>query len=76
MAANYNSTAGRGGPAVDHFAPIVRKQPIAVTDMRQLATGNPYNIANEFGVVNDQFPLQEVAPTRGGQWSGRTGQIR
>ena len=74
--ARYNSTSGRGGPAVDHFAPIVRKGPIAVTDMRQLATGNPYNIANEFGVVNDQFPLQEVAPTRGGQWSGRTGQIR
>ena len=74
--ARYNTDAGLGGPKVDHFAPIVRKQPIAVTDTRQLAGGSSFNIANEYGVTNEQFPAQEVAPTRGGQWSGRTGPIK
>ena len=74
--ARYNSNAGLGGPAADHFAPVVRKVPIAVTDIRQISSGNSFNIANEFGVTNEQFPSQEIAPTRGGQWSGRTGQIR
>jgi hypothetical protein len=74
--ARYNADAGLGGPKVDHFAPIVRKQPIGVTDTRQLASGSPYNIPNEFGITNDKFPAQELAPTRGGQWSGRTGPIK
>ena len=65
-----------GGPAADHFGPITRQQPIAVTDLKQLQAGSPYNIANEFGVRNDNYPAQEVAPTSGGQWSGRTGPIR
>lgn len=74
--ARYNTDAGRGGPSADHFGPIVRKQPIGVTDMKQLSSGSPYNIPNEFGITNDKFPAQEVAPTRGGQWSGRTGPIK
>ena len=74
--ARYNTDAGLGGPSADHFGPIVRKQPIAVTDTRQLASGGPFNIANEYGVTNDQFPAQEIIPTRGGQWSGRTGPIK
>jgi hypothetical protein len=73
--ARYNSTTGLNGPESDHFAPVVRKQPIAVTDTRQLASGGPYNIANEYGITNDQFPAQEIIPTRGGKWSGRTGPI-
>lgn len=75
-AARYNSTTGLGGPAADHFGPIVRSQPIGVTEIRQLTAGNANNVAYDYGITNDQFPAQEITPTRGGQWSGRTGPIR
>lgn len=74
--AQYGSRAGLGGPAADHFGPIVRKQPVAVTDFRQLAIPSAFNIPNELGIRNDRFPMQEIAPTNGGQWSGRTGPIK
>ena len=71
----YNNRTGLGGPAYDKFAPIVRSQPIGVTDLRQLMIPTAFNIPNELGVRNEQFPMQEIIPTRGGQWSGRTGPI-
>ena len=71
----YNTNTGRGGPAFDKFAPIVRAQPIGVTDARQLMIPSSFNIPNELGVRNENFPMQELIPTRGGQWSGRTGPI-
>ena len=73
--ARYNSDAGMPGPAADKFAPVVRPAPRAVTDPRQLMmpTKNNY-IPDEFGITNpNAFPMQELASTSGGKWSGRTG---
>jgi hypothetical protein len=55
----------------------VRSQPRAVMDHRQLMIPTKNNlIPDEFGVTTKhQLPMQELTPTRGGKWSGRTGPI-
>lgn len=74
--AQYNSKSGLGGPAYDKFAPIVRSQPIGVTDSRQLLMPNANNRVFDQGISNSGLPMQEMTPTNGGQHSGRTGPIR
>jgi hypothetical protein len=73
--ARYGSVAGKGGPAKDHWAPIVRKDPIAATDMKQYMVNTRYNsVPDEFGVTSGEaLPMQQITPTRGGKYSGRTG---
>jgi len=76
--ARYGSTRGLPGPKADFDAPIVRNQPRAVYDMRQLLVNGANNeVPDEFGVTNKhRMPMQNITPTRGGKYSGRTGPIR
>lgn len=73
--ARYGSVAGKGGPRKDHWGPIVREDPIAATDTRQYMINTRYNtVPDEFGITNKRrVPMQQVTPTRGGKYSGRTG---
>lgn len=76
--ARYGSVQGLPGPKADFDAPIVRKAPRGVTDMRQLLINAPNNeVPDEFGVTNKhRMPMQNITPTSGGKYSGRTGPIR
>lgn len=76
--ARYGSKQGLRGPAADFAAPIVRVAPRGVSDMRQLLINAPNNeVPDEFGVTNkNRMPMQNIAPTPGGKYSGRTGPIR
>lgn len=76
--ARYGSTRGLPGPGSDFAAPIVRKAPRGVSDMRQLLVNGLNNeVPDEFGVTNKhRMPMQNITPTGGGKYSGRTGPIR
>ena len=76
--ARYGSKHGLGGPKSDFAGPIVRVFPRGVSDIRQLMINAPNNeVPNEFGVTNkNRMPMQNISPTRGGKYSGRTGPIR
>ena len=76
--ARYGSRHGLPGPASDFAAPIVRIAPRGVSDMRQLLVNGPNNeVPDEFGVTNrHRMPMQNITPTGGGKYSGRTGPIR
>ena len=77
-AARYGSITGLPGPTVNFDAPIVRAAPRAVMDTRQLlVNGRNNEVPDEFGVTNtSRFPMQNIVPTSGGKYSGRTGPIR
>lgn len=77
-AARYGSKQGLPGPSSDFAAPIVRASPRGVSDMRQLLINSPNNeVPDEFGVTNKhRMPMQNIVPTAGGKYSGRTGPIR
>lgn len=76
--ARYGSKTGLMGPEADFAAPIVRVAPRGVSDMRQLLVNGPNNeVPDEFGVTNKhRMPMQNIVPTSGGKYSGRTGPIR
>jgi len=76
--ARYGSVHGRPGPGSDFSAPIVRVAPRGVSDMRQLLVNGLNNeVPDEFGVTNKhRMPMQNIIPTGGGKYSGRTGPIR
>ena len=76
--ARYGSRHGLPGPGSDFAAPIVRSAPRGVSDMRQLLINAPNNeVPDEFGVTNkNRMPMQNIIPTQGGKYSGRTGPIR
>jgi len=76
--ARYGAMYGTKGPASDFAGPIVRKFPRGVSDMRQLMINAPNNeVPDEFGITNKhRMPMQNITPTRGGKYSGRTGPIR
>lgn len=76
--ARYGSVSGLPGPAADFAAPIVRKAPRGVSDMRQLLVNGLNNeVPDEWGVTNKhRMPMQNITPTSGGKYSGRTGPIR
>ena len=76
--ARYGSIHGLPGPRSDFDAPIVRKAPRGVSDMRQLLINGLNNeVPDEFGVTNKhRMPMQNIIPTGGGKYSGRTGPIR
>lgn len=76
--ARYGTRHGLPGPSSDFAAPIVRNAPRAVSDMRQLLVNGPNNeVPDEFGVTNKhRMPMQNINPTGGGKYSGRTGPIR
>lgn len=73
----YGSTQGLPGPKANFDAPIVRDAPRAVSDYRQLLVNGRYNqIPDEWGVTNkNRMPMQNIVPTNGGKYSGRTGPI-
>ena len=73
--ARYGSKAGKGGPKADFDAPVVRDQPIGVTGYKQFMLNSRTNqVPDEFGVVSSKtYPMQQLAPARGGKNSGRTG---
>jgi hypothetical protein len=76
--ARYGSVHGLPGPKANFDAPIVRTAPRGVSDMRQLLINAPNNeVPDEFGVTNKhRMPMQNIVPTPGGKYSGRTGPIR
>jgi hypothetical protein len=75
--ARYGSTQGLPGPKADFDAPIVRSAPRGVFDIRQLLVNGTNNeVPDEFGVTNKhRMPMQNMTPTLGGKYSGRTGPI-
>lgn len=75
--ARYGSVHGLPGPKADFDAPIVRQAPRGVSDYRQLLVNGRYNqVPDEFGITNkSRMPMQNIAPTSGGKYSGRTGPI-
>jgi len=77
-ASRYGSTSGLPGPAAAFDAPIVRRSPIAVSDIRQALANAPNNeVPHEFGVINkNRMPMQTIISSNGGKFSGRTGPIR
>lgn len=74
----YNNMQGLKGSDYDFAAPIKRKQPIGVYSFGQLLLDARNNeFPDEFGVKNkNKLPSQEIIPTRGGKYSGRTGPLR
>ena len=76
--ARYGSVQGLPGPKATFDGPIVRPAPRGVSDIRQLMINAPNNeIPDEFGVTNkSRLPMQNIIPTPGGKYSGRTGPIR
>ena len=76
--ARYGAMYGTKGPNADFAGPIVRKFPRGISDIRQLMINAPNNeVPDEFGITNkNRMPMQNITPTRGGKYSGRTGPIR
>lgn len=76
--ARYNTKTGLPGPKADFAAPVVAREPIAATDYRQYLMNTPTNrIIDMNGVTNNdnRMPRQQLAPPKGGKYSGRTGPI-
>jgi hypothetical protein len=76
-AARYGTRTGKMAPTADFAAPITKDQPIAVMDYRQYLINTRTNaVPDEFGVTNkSRLPMQNIAPPKGGKYSGRTGPI-
>lgn len=74
----FNTTVGMQAPPADHSRPITESRPIAVSEYKQLMLNTTNNlIPDEFGVTNGEtrYPMQQIIPTSGGKYSGRTGPI-
>jgi hypothetical protein len=73
--ARYGAQTGLQGPKADHLRAAVRAQPRAVMELDQLLYPTKNNlIPDEYGVTRHSvLPMQEIIPTQGGKWSGRTG---
>lgn len=78
MDARLGSVVGLKGPQADFAAPVTRAAPRGVMDFRQLTVNTANNeVPDEFGITNkNRMPMQNIIPSGGGKFSGRTGPIR